>query len=143
MTLIKCNPQSPAVMNEFDRVWSDFFGRRYNQMPDTCAWAPRVDILEDAKQFQVVAELPGFEKSDFRIKVENETLIIGGERKFEDETKERQYRRVERAYGTFERRFRLPKEAQADQIDAEYKNGVLTISIPKSEKVGGREIQVR
>ena len=147
MTLIKWRPQSvsqrPRMMSEFDRMWSDFIGPKMELCGESCDWAPRVDIVENPGDYQLVIEVPGFENSDFKLKVEDEVLIVSGERKIEDEKEGSNYRRVERLYGNFERRFRLPAEAEIDKIDAEYKQGLLTISIAKSEKVAGREITVK
>ena len=143
MTLIKWKPQPSTMLSEFDRFWSDFLPRSPEMDSRCCEWAPRVDIVENAKNYQIVVELPGFEKSDVKLKVEEQVLTISGERKMEEETEGRNYRRVERLYGSFERRFRLPQEAELDKISAEMKDGLLTVTLEKSEKVAGREIQVK
>ena len=140
MTLVKWKPQS-SMMSDFDRLWSDFFGgARY---PERCDWSPRVDIAETDKNFELMVEVPGLDRNDIRLKVDDQVLIVSGERKSEDEKEGRNFRRVERFHGAFERRFRLPKDADLDKIEAEYKDGVLTIAVPKGEKVAGREIQVK
>jgi len=141
MTLVKWKPQNRNMLTEFDRMWSDFFGTTYN--PESCDWSPRVDIVETDKNFELMVEVPGLDRNDIRLKVDDQVLIMSGERKSEEEKEGRSYRRVERTYGKFERRFRLPSEADLDKIEATYKNGVLTVSVPKSEKVAGREIQVK
>ncbi|MBN2170893.1 MAG: Hsp20/alpha crystallin family protein [Candidatus Krumholzibacteriota bacterium] len=141
MTLVKWKPQSNTMLSEFDRLWSDFFGGTH--CPESCDWSPRVDIVETNKSFELMVEVPGLDKNDIRLKVDDQVLIMSGERKSEDEKEGRNYRRVERFYGKFERRFRLPSEAELDKIEAAYTNGVLTITVPKSEKVAGREIQVK
>ena len=147
MTLIKWKPQRHSVFGDFDRVMSDFFPRpshgEYGEESCNCAWAPHVDIIENSQNYEIVMEVPGFEKSDIKLSVEDGILTLSGERKQAEETEGRNYRRVERLYGKFERRFRLAKEAEIDKIDAELKNGLLTVSIAKSEKVAGREIQVK
>jgi HSP20 family protein len=146
MTLVKWKPQY-AGMNDIDRLWSEFFSA-----PVGCAtcepqtqvqWSPRVDIAETDKQYEIHVELPGLEKSDISLKMEDGLLVLSGERKSETEEKERRFRRVERLYGRFERSFRLPKEADVEKIEAEFKNGLLMISIAKAAQVAGREIQVR
>jgi len=146
MTLIKWKPQY-AGMNDIDRLWSEFFNA-----PAGCAtcepeaqvhWSPRVDIVETDKQYEIHVELPGLEKSDLSLKMEDGLLVLSGERKSVTEEKDRRFRRVERLYGRFERSFRLPKEADAEKIEAEFKNGLLMISIAKAQQVAGREIQVR
>jgi HSP20 family protein len=146
MTLIKWKPQY-AGMNDIDRVWNEFFNA-----PVGCAtcepgtqvqWSPRVDIAETDKQYEIHVELPGLEKSDISLKMEDGLLVLSGERKSVAEEKERRFRRVERLYGRFERSFRLPKEADVEKIEAEFKNGLLLVTIAKAAQVAGREIQVR
>jgi HSP20 family protein len=147
MTLIKWKPQY-AGMTDIDRLWSEFFSAQQAGCA-TCEpqaqvqWSPRVDIAETDKQYEIHVELPGLDKSDLSLKVEDGLLVLSGERKSETEEKERRFRRVERLYGRFERSFRLPKEADVEKIEAEFKNGLLLISIAKAAQVAGREIQVR
>ena len=148
MTLMKLKPQRFSAFGDFDRLMSDFLPRQARaeackEDGCECGWSPRADIVENPNNYQIVVEIPGFEKSDVKLTVEEGILSLSGERKFADESEDRNYRRVERLYGKFERKFRLPKEAELDKIDAELVNGVLTISINKSEKVAGREIQVK
>lgn len=144
MTLIKWKPQRHSVFGDFDRVMSDFLPRHWaGEESCNCAWAPHVDIIENSQSYEIVVEVPGFEKSDIKLNVEDGILTLSGERKQAEESEGRNYRRVERHYGKFERRFRLAKEAEIDKIDAELKNGLLTVTIAKSEKVAGREIQVK
>ena len=95
-------------------------------------WAPTVDIGESEKEFVVKAELPEVRKEDIKVSVENGTLSICGERKVEKEEKSMKFHRVERAYGRFERSFSLPDEADAGKITSEYKDGVLTVHLPKN-----------
>ncbi len=151
MTMIKWKPQrhGHGMMNDFDRLWSDFFPRHAHGHAHgcghgaSCDWSPRVDIVENDKSYQLVVEVPGFEKSEVKLSVEDKVLTLSGERKFEGEQDDKSFRRVERLYGNFERRFRLPEEAETDGITAELKNGILTVTIAKSEKVAGREIEVK
>ena len=104
-------------------------------------WAPLVDISEDDKEYLIKAELPGLKKDDVHISVEKGVLTITGERKFEKE--DRKHHRVERAYGSFVRTFIVPDDAEADKVHAEFKDGVLTIHIPKSEQAKPKQIEVR
>jgi HSP20 family protein len=106
-------------------------------------WAPVVDISENDKEYLIKAELPGIKKEDVHISVEKGVLTISGERKFEKEEKDKKYHRVERAYGAFVRTFIVPDDAEADKVGAEFKDGLLTIHIPKSEKAKPKQIEVR
>lgn len=94
-------------------------------------WSPLVDITEDEKEFLIKAELPEVKKEDIKVAVENGVLSVSGERKFEKEEKTRKVHRVERSYGSFVRSFALPEETTADRINAEFKDGVLLVHLPK------------
>lgn len=106
-------------------------------------WAPLVDIIEDDKEYLIKAELPEVKKEDVKVTVQNEVLTIAGERKFEKEEKGRKYHRVERAFGSFERSFTLPEDADGSKVTAEYKDGVLKIHLPKSERATPKSIEVK
>jgi HSP20 family protein len=107
------------------------------------AWTPAVDIYEnDKKELVLKAEVPDVRREDLSVQVENQTLTLKGERKFNQEVKEDQYHLVERAYGTFSRAFRLPNTVDAGKIAAEYKNGVLTVRLPLREDAKPRTINV-
>lgn len=95
-------------------------------------WSPSVDIGENDKEFLVKAEIPDVKKEDIKVNVEDGMLSICGERKVEKEEETMKFHRVERAYGRFERSFSLPAEADADKITSEYKNGILTVHLPKN-----------
>lgn len=95
------------------------------------AWTPRVDILEDEKEYLVKAELPEVKKEEIKVQVKDHTLSITGERKAEKEEKGKKYHRIERTYGSFERSFMLPDEADAGKITSEFKDGVLNVHLPK------------
>ena len=106
-------------------------------------WVPAVDIFENGKQELVLkAELPDMKREDIQVVFENNTLTLKGERKFEDQIKQEQFHRVERAYGTFSRSFSLPSTVDASKIAAEYKNGVLTVTLPFREEAKPRTINV-
>ncbi|RME35016.1 MAG: Hsp20/alpha crystallin family protein [Gammaproteobacteria bacterium] len=109
----------------------------------TSSWVPAVDIREEPDRFVIRADLPGIDPKDIEITMEEGVLTIKGERSIEEETQEGQYHRIERARGTFYRRFSLPDTADPERIEAHGKNGVLEIVIPKLEKVQPRKIEVR
>lgn len=94
-------------------------------------WMPSVDILEDEKEYTVKAELPEVKKEEIKVLVRDHTLSITGERKAEKEEKGKKYHRIERTYGSFERSFTLPDEADADKVTSEFKDGVLKVHLPK------------
>jgi HSP20 family protein len=95
-------------------------------------WTPSVDIIEDDKEFLVKAELPEVKREEIKVLVRDHTLSITGERKAEKEEKGRKYHRIERTYGSFERSFTLPEEANADKITSDFKDGVLRVHLPKT-----------
>ena len=106
-------------------------------------WAPSVDISEDDKEYLVKADLPEVKKEDVKVTVENGVLTITGERKVEKEEKARKYHRVERAYGSFLRSFALPDAADGSKVRAEFKDGVLKVHLPKSEKAKPKSVEVK
>jgi HSP20 family protein len=117
-------------------------GNGQNENMTVTEWVPLVDITEDEKEYVVTAELPEVKKEDVKVTVENGQLAISGERKFEREDKDRKYHRIERSYGTFIRSFALPDTANAEKVMAEFKDGVLKVRIPKSEKVRPKHVTV-
>src|ERR1043166_6898788 len=106
-------------------------------------WAPSVDITEDDKEYLVKADLPEVKKEDVRLTVQDDVMSISGERKYEKEEKGKKYHRVERAYGSFMRSFTLPEDADGSKVSAEYKEGVLKVHLPKSEKTKPKSIEVK
>jgi HSP20 family protein len=106
-------------------------------------WSPLVDITEDEKEYLIKAELPDMKKEDVRLTVENEVLAISGERKFEKEEKGRKYHRVERAYGSFVRSFSLPEDADGSKVSADFKDGMLQVHLPKSQKSKPKAIEIK
>ncbi len=105
-------------------------------------WRPSADITETDDSFEVRAELPGVTKDDVQISVKENLLTIKGEKRQEKTDDSKNFRRVERHYGSFERKFALPPKVEADSIKAEFKDGVLTVSIPKPEEVKPKEIPI-
>jgi len=106
-------------------------------------WAPLVDIAEDDKEYLLKVELPEVHKDDVKVTVESGTLTISGERKSETEQKGRKFHRVERYYGRFERTFSIPDDAEAGNVKAEFKDGVLRVHLAKSEKARPKQIEVK
>jgi HSP20 family protein len=109
----------------------------------TTDWAPLVDITEDDKEFLIRAELPGLTKEEVKVTVEDKIMTVSGERKIEKEEKTKKYHRVERAYGKFERSFILPERADGTKVNAEFKEGVLQIHLPKTEKPVSKALDVK
>ena len=144
MAIIKVDPlREFAVMQ--DRL-NRLFGNVYLRDEDTGfrgSWVPSVDIYETEKHDLVLrAELPGMTREDIEVTVENGTIVLKGEKKFDAEVKEEQYRRVERAYGTFRRSFTLPNTVDTGKVGADFKNGVLTVKLPFREEAKPRSINV-
>jgi HSP20 family protein len=106
-------------------------------------WAPLVDITEDDKEYLIKAELPEVKKEEVKVDVENGVLSLRGERKLEKEEKGKKYHRVERAYGSFLRSFSLPDDADASKVNAEFKDGVLKVHLPKGEKAKPKTTEVK
>jgi HSP20 family protein len=115
-------------------------GDRTLSLPD---WSPLVDVTEDDKEFLIKAELPEVKKEDVKVRVEDGMLRISGERQFEKEETGKKYHRVERAYGSFERCFSLPETCKPNEMTAEYKDGMLTLHVPKSKEITPKAIEVK
>ena len=153
MSLVRWNPARElatwpsdlfGIQREMNRMFDNMF-RFDNRDEDSVfnAWTPAVDIAEHDDQFVVKAELPGVNKDDVKITLENNILTIHGEKKQEKETKKENYHRVERSYGSFQRSFTLPTTVKSNKIDASYKDGVLQISLPKAEEAKPKQIEVK
>jgi HSP20 family protein len=126
-----------------NRLFEPFFGR-FNFLDDsmtTGSWAPPVDVAEDTERIHVKVEVPGMEEKDLRVNYEDGLLSVSGERHFENRD-DRNYHRIERAYGSFVRTFSLPRSVDASKIVANYRNGVLEIEIPKKEESKPKQIQI-
>jgi len=106
------------------------------------SWSPAVDIFETENEVVIKAELPGMEAKDIEITLENNVLMLRGDRRFENETKNENYHRVERSYGNFTRSFSLPAFVDDSKVHAEYKNGLLRIVLPKKEQAKSKEIKI-
>jgi HSP20 family protein len=136
MSLVKWDP-----FRELNRL-TDFMRPRWEMPASTTAWNPAVDIFENENELVIKAELPGMEAKDIEIGLENNVLTMKGERRFEKETKEENYHRVEREYGHFSRSFSLPAAVKEDKITAEFKNGLLKVVLPKKEEAKTKSIKI-
>jgi HSP20 family protein len=130
-----------SLQEQFNRLFSEAFDRSSDESSIT-TWAPAVDIYETEHELVVKADLPDIKPEELDIRVENNILTIRGERKFEKKVNETNYLRVERAYGSFSRSFSLANTVNSDAIKAEYKDGVLTLTIPKREEAKPKQIKV-
>ncbi|MDI6851344.1 MAG: Hsp20/alpha crystallin family protein [bacterium] len=133
-----------SLREEVDRLFDTFFGRQAEKMirEREAFWVPAVDIEETENEFIVKAELPGLKKDEVKLSITEDTLTISGERKMEKEEKGKTYHRIEMNYGKFERTVRFPTEVVPDKAKASYKDGILTITVPKSEKAKSKEIEI-
>jgi HSP20 family protein len=134
-------PEVPTVSRLFEDFFNDFpFSSSFSENREN--WMPSVDILEKEGNLVLRAELPGMNEKQIELKLEGNTLTLKGERKMEKEDDKTNYHRVESFYGSFTRSFRLPDTVDAEKISADYKNGVLTVTIPQRPEVRPREIPV-
>ena len=146
MSIIRWEPFRDLVSthDHFNQLFNETFARAFGNQQEVSprAWVPPVDIGETEDSLVLKAELPGIKPDDVEIRVEDNTLYLKGERKFEKEVKEENLHRVERSYGTFSRSFALPSSIDSDKVKAEYQNGVLTLTMPKSEEGKPKTIKI-
>jgi len=145
-SLAKWNPLTE--LSDVHNRLSSFFGRSSLRNEGEGAsgladWAPLVDITEDEKEFLIKAELPEVKKEDVKVLLENGILRISGDRHMEKEEKGKKYHRIERAYGSFERSFSLPENSKPEAMTADYKDGILTLRVPKSNETTPKSIEVK
>jgi HSP20 family protein len=132
------------IRREMDRLWDSFLeGRPMRRAGDGGEWLPSIDVSETKSDLVIKAELPGMDPKDIDISMNNGFLTIKGEKKHEREEKDENYHLVERSYGSFTRSVRLPREVQSDKITASFKNGVLRVTLPKSEEAKKKEIKIK
>ncbi len=123
------------------RMWYDF--PFHNLEDDTnLSWSPRLDVSETEKALEVVADLPGMEKKDINVSLDGNLLTIKGEKKEVKEKKDKHYHTIERRSGSFYRALRLPSEVESDKIEANFKDGVLTLTLPKSKEAAKKVAQI-
>jgi HSP20 family protein len=132
-----------SLQDEVNRLFSTNLGRGFgDEGLSRGAWMPSVDIFENKDSIVLEAELPGMNREDFELTVENNVLTLRGERRFEKKDEADNYHRVERAYGSFTRSFTLPQTVSSENASAEYKNGVLRVVLHKREEVKARRIEI-
>ena len=136
------SPWAPLrdIEGQFNRLFGEL-ARDYDLFDR--GWAPAVDVKENEQEYTLEADLPGMKKEEIDITVVDNVVTLKGERKHESETKEKDYHRVERRYGSFERTFEIPGGFDADKIAAHFDNGVLRVTLPKREESKPKQIEVK
>jgi HSP20 family protein len=146
MSIIRYDPFRDLrnLQEEVNRLFSSNLSRAFGDDEGIArgAWNPSVDIYENKDQIVLEAELPGMNREEFDITIENNVITLRGERRFEKKDEADSYHRVERSYGSFTRSFTLPQTVSAEGATAEYRNGVLRVSLPKREEVKARRIEI-
>jgi HSP20 family protein len=145
MAIIRWRPfrDVVSIQDEMNRLFDDFFGRPVARTDWTEGmWNPSVDVSEDKDNVILRAEMPGMTKEDVKISIQDGVLTLKGEKKQEKVEKDKNYHRIERSYGSFCRSFQLPTSVKSDKVKATYKDGVLSITLPKSEEVKPKEIPI-
>ena len=145
MALVKWRPRGSLfdVRDEVNRLFDGFLPDfPWRGETEAGSWVPRVDIAETNGELVVAAELPGLTRDDVSIRIENNVLTLKGEKKQEEEEKATNYHRIERSYGAFSRSFSLPSTVDASKVRAAFRDGVLTITLPKTEEAKGKEIPI-
>ena len=130
-----------TLQDRMNRMFRDSYGER-DEALTTSTFAPPVDVYEDEHNVTLKIEVPGIDEKDLDVRVENNTLTVHGERKFEKEEKEENYRRVERQYGSFSRTFTLPTTVDTESVSADYEKGVLKIKLTKKAEAKPKQIKV-
>jgi len=131
------------MRREMDRFWDSFFEGGVRRTEGAGEWFPSLDVAETKNDVVVKAEVPGMDPKDIDISLSDGVLTIKGEKKQEREEKEGDYHLTERSFGAFTRAIQLPTEVQSDKIEASYKNGVLKVTLPKSEEAKKKEIKIK
>ncbi len=146
MYLVKYNRRNDALNNNpMSRLFNDFWNATewpHNLEEDSTVWSPRIDVEENENEYQVYADVPGLNKKDVSISLEDGVLTIKGERKREEKKEEQNKSYMERNYGNFSRSFTLPTKVDENKIAANLKDGVLSVSLPKAEETKPREIAI-
>jgi HSP20 family protein len=151
-SLIKLDPARWDPFKEMEEI-SDRFNRLFGRLParresgrealTVADWAPTVDISEDEREYLIKAEIPEVDKKDVKVMLQEGVLTLQGERRQEKEEKGRKFHRIERSYGTFVRSFTLPEGVAEDKLKAEFKDGMLLVHLPKSERAKPKAIEVK
>jgi len=135
--------QLNRLRNEIDQVFQSSFGNWGSNTGLFEGWSPAVDLMEDKEKFTVKAELPGMKKEDIDVSLHGDMLNICGERKQEEEHKEGENYRSERYFGRFQRSVQLPYAVDGSKIEAAYRDGVLTVTLPKTEEAKRKQIEIK
>lgn len=154
MSLVRWNPGRDLAMFPTDilnmqrginKMFDSFFRGSAQDDGDLfpSVWTPAVDVAEHDNEYIVKVELPGVARDDVKITMQENILTIRGEKKQEKETKDSDFHRVERSYGSFQRSFTLPTHVKNDRIEASFKDGILTVNLPKAEEAKPKQIEVR
>jgi HSP20 family protein len=143
MAITRYNPFTESDEFPGIRVFQDAVNRLLSEPQASRPWAPSVDVFEKDNELVLKADLPGVEMKDIDIQLENGTLSLKGQREFKKEGKDGGYHRIERHYGSFVRYFSLPDTVDGEHVHADYKNGVLTVTLPKKEVAKPRQIKVQ
>jgi len=145
MTVVQWNPFNDmlSIQEEMNKLFNTYFSR-VSESPDSenLSWIPAVDIFEDGESVKVICEVPGIKKDEVKISIQENVLTISGEKKRYPEDKEGSYHKVERRCGTFQRSFSLPSSVDQEKVKATYKDGVLTINLPKTEEEKPKEVSI-
>ena len=140
-------PESTTIQGDLNRVFNAVFPRTLarplkGEEPGVRVWAPTADILETDKNLVFKVELPGVDPNDVEVRVENNTLYVKAHKKTEKEVKEHKYHHVERSFGSFAQSFTLPHSVDGEKVAAEYRDGILTLAVPKKEEAKPKTIKI-
>ena len=143
MTLVKWNP-TRSLMTDFDRIFDSMFSPGWPRLSAGQSWMLAVDMNETEKEFFLSADMPGLDKNDVSVDIHDGVITIKGERAIDNEKSTDGYRIRERQLGSFNRSFRLPDNVNEDKVAAKFKNGVLTVTLPKTKEIlpEGRQIKI-
>lgn len=142
MTLIRRNFPGFEDFTPTLKFFDEAFDRFFNEPAALRPWSPQVDIAETENDLVLTADLPGLKKDEIKVRIENGSLILSGERKFASDDKKTGYHRIERSYGAFKRLFQLPDSVDAEKVSASYEDGVLRITLAKKELAKPRSIDI-
>jgi HSP20 family protein len=140
------NRNLSSLQNEIDRVFDRFFPSRDQNEESTSSqavWRPRMDLIESEDAYRLHLDMPGMSTDELKISYQNNELVVSGERESSRTNENEEFVRVERSFGHFRRSFTLPRTVDADNISATYDNGVLTVTVPKTEAVKPRQIEIQ
>jgi HSP20 family protein len=132
-----------VLRHEMDRAFDRIFEPRWEEFETAGQWAPKVDVSETKDAVVVKAEIPGVEQKDIHVSLQDQVLTIKGEKRQEKEEKDEKYHRVERSWGSFTRAFRMPAAVAGEKVTATFKDGTLTVTLPKAPEAKGTTIPVK